>query len=309
MSMDANRRAYIVTWILSILIACSLIGLLLLIVLLPLSIKKVSDDEYALNYRKVPRRIDGGILGEGRHTLQPDSKLITVPSKAQIQRFDSHCLTKDGVYVYVNVRVPTLVIKNNVFDIFYEFDDYDNLEAYINLVVYDAVLDACSNVTAVEFRDRGYTEGIIITEVGQSLIISMTYVTSEGTSTLDNYRYPSLLESALNKEQSTKEQIQIELNQREEKIISANTELQKALIKKQQTINSATKEAEGVLFEAEELARAEEAQWNKTRDAYLASEENFRAGNENFTFGDYVRQYLFPQLFAEFDGSVVEMPN
>lgn len=286
------------------------IGVVLLVTLLPLSVKQVNHDEYGIHWRKVLHNIDGDLpLGEGRHLLKPDSKLFMYPSKNVLSENTYLCMTKDGVEIEVTITVQFVYDKNEIIDAFNEFGEALNSNSFIEETIIDSVLDACANSTAADFYSkRGIVENLIVNSVGDHLINSKSHVTSGGSTQLKNFKYPDEFGNIIQQIQATEQQIQVLLNQRVQKITEAETNLAREKVIKNTKIQEAEINSNIILFKANQDATAQKFFWNKTADAYELAYNNYK-GNGSSTFDDFIQDYLMTSLLSQFDSPVISLTS
>eukprot|EP01083_Nonionella_stella_P231791 818275_1 len=79
------------------------IGVMLAIVLIPMSMRKVEFDEHALRYNDVTKEVDSEEYTEGRYIFTPSTIMFRYEKIRQKMSFDLECLSQDGVVMGVNV--------------------------------------------------------------------------------------------------------------------------------------------------------------------------------------------------------------
>jgi regulator of protease activity HflC (stomatin/prohibitin superfamily) len=128
------------------------IGLLLTVVLVPLSLKTVNFDEVAVEYNKVTRNMGDEVLGEGLHDVGPAGELLTFKTtqrEGKVNRMPA--LSADSIELRLDVNVFYSIIKAEVFLILEKFGDQDGHDAFITSFTSAVVRDVAAQFTAKQF--------------------------------------------------------------------------------------------------------------------------------------------------------------
>merc|ERR1719187_2794337 len=97
------------------------VGLLLTIILIPVSIKQVAHDEYGVRYDGLTKKVHDDVYDEGKHVCTPQTKMITYDRTIQKLTVDAICLSSNGIEMEIGVDIQYLIPKSQVLDIFDEF--------------------------------------------------------------------------------------------------------------------------------------------------------------------------------------------
>jgi regulator of protease activity HflC (stomatin/prohibitin superfamily) len=133
----------------------TIIGLLLLVILLPLSVKIVANDEIALRYNQVSREFDRNQIPytQGRYVLTPGDKLFKFKRVYQLESFETpnsvNCVSLDGLVLDLDVTYQYRLQSDNLIHMFSLLD-----ENYIDTIrsqAKSAIRDGCGNWTSVDF--------------------------------------------------------------------------------------------------------------------------------------------------------------
>jgi hypothetical protein len=85
------------------------VGMLLGIILLPLSIKRLESTEYGVEYDTVAKDV-GSVEGEGLHVGPVGFRFVKFPAVFRTEQIDTTCISKDGLFVGVDVSTPSSLL-------------------------------------------------------------------------------------------------------------------------------------------------------------------------------------------------------
>lgn len=115
------------------------IGILLMIILLPLSIKKVSHDEYGIRYDGLTKKVHDDVYDEGKHLCTPQTQMYTYDRTIQKLELNMSCLSSNGIEIEIEVDIQYQIPKSQVYTIFDEFGEFENLKQYLMVIADDSV--------------------------------------------------------------------------------------------------------------------------------------------------------------------------
>ena len=131
-------------------------AVLLTVVLVPLSLRRVNYDEVAIRYDKISRTLGDTILREGLHDIGPSGELLvlkTTQRDAAYHAFDA--LTSDGLTVRLDVVVTYAIVVADIFYIFDEYGSQEDHDDYIRNVCAQRMTDVSVGFSASQyFLDR-----------------------------------------------------------------------------------------------------------------------------------------------------------
>eukprot|EP01083_Nonionella_stella_P061306 159793_1 len=219
-----SKMCRIVRIVIIIVICC--IGVILAIVLIPLSMRKVEFDEHALRYNDVTKEVDSEEYSEGRYIFTPSTKMFRYESIIQKMSFNLECLSKDGIAMGVNVTAYYSISQDKLFDIWNDYGKEGSLETYFRLVVDAAIRDAVSTFKAKSFYEERYTiqNAIEIRVFEMVEEYSHTYVDMSSV-IMTGYSFPELLKETIRIKRNAETDIELARNQRAGNITDAQTVL------------------------------------------------------------------------------------
>ena len=106
---DNNRKC-----ILSMIGCICCIGVLLTVILIPVSLKSVEYNEYAIRYDDLTKTIYPDLYLEGKYVFTPETKLFKFSSLVQKMSIELSCLTSNGVNVELYVDIQYQMAKSQV---------------------------------------------------------------------------------------------------------------------------------------------------------------------------------------------------
>jgi hypothetical protein len=272
-----------------------------MIILLPLSILNVNQDEWALNYGKVTRQVRGSVLGPGRYTLQPDSKLITYKNTFVPWELIIDCWTSDGLDVTLDITIQTRYIESELETILFEFGDEDAFKPYVENILKKLLRESCSNFTSFDYyNQRGTIQSDMLNRIDKQLPRLGTHITSGGYLQLRDIKLPALFNQAILDKRSAEQDISVAVNQRAQQLIIANTNLSQANNIALITINNATQQAAAILFGAEQRAIAIRAKYDRRLQLYQSAMASL-----NMNASSYIKYVLYNRLIAITPGTTV----
>ena len=278
------------SWVGFVLFCC---GVLLMIILLPLSIQKVDENEMAIPYGKYSCKA-GDPLDAGRHTLSPDDRLYVYDRKFITNTNEGlRCVSKDGLIITLNVAFQYQIKKDDLKSIFFEIGTQKNLDQYIDIITQDAVRDVCSKFKGEEyFSHRGDVEVEMQRAITHAINSARCFVEPGGVQ-LKNIALPQSFIEAIESKQLALEDVDVALNEREQTLIEARTKQKEAELEAEIVKVKADANASAILISANEQADARLSQWAERT-------ENIKIDltNLGLTPEEYVNDYLFPRLIS-----------
>ncbi len=291
MCFRAGNNAYRKNVVLAILIVSVLV---ISIVLLALSIKDVASDEWALNYGKTTRHVRGKVMGPGRQTLQPDSKLITFKNTFVPWDIEIDCWTSDGLEVELQIAIQTRYVSEEIEEIFFEFGDESEFKPYVSNVLEKLMRETCSNYTSFDYyNQRGVIQSDMLTRIETHLPSLGTHITTGGFLQLKNIKLPDSFNQAILDKRSAEQDIQVAANQRAQQLIIASTNLSQAINSGTIIVNDAELRAEAILFDAQQQALAIESKYDQRLLVYQIAMQSL-----NMTGDEYISNVLLVQLMG-----------
>lgn len=128
------------------------LGCLLTVVLVPLSLHRISYDEVAVRYDLVSRTLGSEILREGLHDVGPSGSLLvlkTTQRDAEFKKFS--VLTKDSLSVFVDIVVVYAIVVADIFAIFDEYGAQEEHDDYIANLCAQRITDVSVQFNASQY--------------------------------------------------------------------------------------------------------------------------------------------------------------
>eukprot|EP01083_Nonionella_stella_P060085 157118_1 len=262
-------------------------GLLLAIILIPVSIKNVAHDEYAIRYDDLTNQVHTDVYTEGKYVCTPQTTMFVFPRTIQKMSLSFDCLSSNGIEMYVEVDIQYQIPKAEVFDIFDEFGEKENLLSYLKLVAADSVRDSCGRYSAKNFYEEraniqnSIEEDMIVTAEESKSHITITAVV------LANFEFPTILDSAIKEKRASENDIAIAENERAGALTEAETVLKTAEIGAEKLKIEAAAEVNSIDAEAQAKASAIREVWANREAVYSEIKSAMEMSSTGFVY-----QYL-----------------
>ena len=265
------------------------LGILLTVILIPLSINDVSHDQYAIKYDSLTNKVSDSIVEEGKHVFTPATELFYYNKIVKTISFeDFTCLTSDGINIEMNLDIQYQLYKDQLFDLFWEFGEEGNVKQFMRDITQDSVRDTCGKYEALDFLEN--RDGIQ-SDMETSLSYDFNISTAHAELTfleLANYEYPHILNQAIDEKQSALQDIEIAESEEEGQLTIANTAKavaeSEALTLIDQAEGTATATNTAANEEIESIAEVWEAR-KSTYESLMAT--------LGMTVDEFVEEYLY----------------
>jgi len=234
-------------------------SVILAIVLLSFSLKKLTSTEYGLEYDKIAKILDDAAKSGGLHTGPPGFEFIKFPSTFILEVLPGgNCVSQDGLRVQFQVsfqyQMPREWLKFAVVR-------YRNFEKWQQVVAgagHSAVQHSCAQFTISNFQNkRGIIQATMEDNIRLKLEGPPESLNGEGgvyaraiSVQLQNVQVPSEYTGAISEKQSAEEDITLAINQRTQELTKANTEFLTAKEDARKIMDTARNEASVLLTEA-----------------------------------------------------------
>jgi hypothetical protein len=260
-------------------------GCLLIVILVPISVKALSHNEYGILYDKLTNEVDNEeIFGEGNHVLTPASEFFKYKKTIQSYAFDTQCLTLDGIIMDLNLDLQFQVIKNELFSVFWDFGEQGNLDRYIRLIIEDSILDTCGDFVAGAFYEfRSIVENAMEANAIADFLLSDTHATIVSLN-LNNYEFPTRLQNAITDKQETDQDIAKAVNERAGALVQAETVFLTTEVAALSTAIAARAEADSILIEGVAEARSIEQVWLNRLTNYVMIQAAMNMNADEFVY-------------------------
>lgn len=277
-------------------------GLLLMIILIPVSIKNVAHDEYAIRYDDLTNQIHTDVYEEGKYVCTPQTTMFVYPNTIQKLSLDFDCLSSNGIEMYVEVDIQYQIPIDQVFIIFDEFGEAKNQLSYLKLIAADSVRDSCGRYSAQNFYQE---RGVIQTTILDDMVITARKAKSHVNITnvvLSNFEFPSGLDAAIKDKRASENDIEIADNERAGALTEANTTLLIAYTGAEKLEIEAAAEVAAVLAEANAKATSIVQVWENRQSVYKSIKDAM-----DMTSTEFVYQYLTSVVLQTADDPITTL--
>jgi regulator of protease activity HflC (stomatin/prohibitin superfamily) len=205
------------------------VGLLLLIILLPMSVKIVKPNQYGVVYDSLWRKFDKKILGQGRHVLEPTSTIIIFPSVYEPIDFtsdstDIDCISRDGLIVKIDAVSQYRYIEKELINTLYLYGD--TMDEFMKDLARSVFNNVCTNYEIESgFIDARQNISNSMLKSFQDAIVNIGVPSSTQFAELRGYQYSVEYKNAITEKQAAAQQIDLLLSQRNVAITNAQTNL------------------------------------------------------------------------------------
>ncbi|WAR27568.1 hypothetical protein MAR_013272 [Mya arenaria] len=232
------------------IIAAGIVALLIIlmtIILLATSLKKLSSDQIGLTYDTINKNLGDEVKREGLHNGPPGFEFIIFPSVYKTISFsDLKCLNKDGVIITLDVTYQFKAQPTKLHDLIINFKDYDGYKKVLEYTGESALHESCSYFNTSQFQaERGKFQERV-----------------------SNIERPSEYEDAIRSKERAREDIEVARNERPRLVTEAMTEFLEANTTSQIIRDKAESDKRILQARAEQEAKAIIEQYQKESEAY-----------------------------------------
>jgi regulator of protease activity HflC (stomatin/prohibitin superfamily) len=276
---------------------------LIIIVCTAMSAKTIEEGQQGVRFDDITATLYDKIYQPGLHWMLPDTEVFEYPTRFESIPLTMTCKTNDGVEIEIDNIYQTNFIANELPESFQDLGNKERNLAYLSLHARWALYLTCSKFLAVNFTEsRGLVSFNMSNEV-QDIMLPENGNTHTAMSQfqLRNFIYPQTFQDAVNSKQQTEQQIEIKLQEREQIITAATTDLIQAEQRVTIQLNDAEATRQRLLRQANETATTVQAQWQQKILALDA--EKFNLGLNFSEFTDYKMNILV----GDANGAVVSI--
>jgi len=243
-------------------------GVLLMVILLPVSVKNVAHNEYGIRYDDLTNTIHSKVYQEGKYMCTPQTTMFLYVSTIQKLTIEMTALTSNGIGVPVIVDIQFQIPKSEVFTIFSEFGEFKRLNSYLKLVGADSIRDSIGKYSAKDFYEyRAVIQDMIEADMMAAMEAANAHVTVT-TVVLSNYDFPPELDMAIGNKRSAQNDIAIAENERDGELMEAETAWLVALTNADRVLIEAQAEVDSILAEANAKATSIVEVWANRQSTY-----------------------------------------
>jgi len=231
---------------------CCFVSCILICVLIPTSLGKVSSTDVALGYDNFNSVLDDAVLTEGLQTIPTFGSLIKWPITNQRSDLNLTCNSQDAIKIDLVVDFLYMPIAANIYELTLKFKNFDGYTDVVTAVSRSSVRTACGHFTARQFQtDRAAVaqkmEDYVRSDMQESLYSTVFQLN------LRNIDRPAGYQDAVAVSEAALADIELATKEKEQQIIKANTLLESATIQAKTTLDVAQTQAQILVATAEQV--------------------------------------------------------
>eukprot|EP00541_Cyclophora_tenuis_P014533 CAMPEP_0116541814 /NCGR_PEP_ID=MMETSP0397-20121206/680_1 /TAXON_ID=216820 /ORGANISM="Cyclophora tenuis, Strain ECT3854" /LENGTH=346 /DNA_ID=CAMNT_0004065775 /DNA_START=98 /DNA_END=1138 /DNA_ORIENTATION=- len=282
---------------------CSFLGvpiLILSVVLLSLSLKKLNSTQYGIQYNRYKKQLDDAVRTGGLHAGPPGYRFIKFPSTfTTVDLPGATCVSRDGLRVEFSVTFQYQMPREWLVEAVLRYRNFERWATVVQAAGNSAVQHSCSEFDISNFQNK---RGVIQSTMETNLRTKLEGTKDDGSDgvfaraislQLSNVELPSAYRTAVAEKQQAAEDISLASNQRTQETTKAQTELLTAQEEARKILDTARNDAEVTLTEAR--LKANETLFAFTTEAEVIS----RVKSALNLTTDGVLAYLANDLIAE----------
>lgn len=269
------------------------VGLLLMAILIPLSLKDVNFDEVAISYNTLTKTIDTTrIYTEGRYVMDPMVTLLTYKRTLQTIEMTGNgalsCLTKEGLSMALDITAQYRINPAELFDIFNNHGLEVAHASYLTSLSRDTIKDVCPLFTGSDFFNRradievAFKDSLINAYSNSSAYASVVLVQ------VRNIMHPAAYAQANEAKESVEQEKDRVLSLREQQITDADTRLKTAEFDASILLIQAQAVADANIIAANEKAKVQQTKWSELQSQLL----NVFNQLTGVTIDDFIQEYV-----------------
>jgi len=277
-------------------------ALIVAIILLAVSLKKISSTEIGVEYDKWAKELDNAAKMGGLHTGPPGFRFIKFPSTQITAEISDTCVSKEGIRVNFQVSYQFLMPEQWIVGAIQKYRDFSKWTTIVEAAGNSAVQHSCSAFNVTNFQSmRNLIQLDMFEEIKKKLEGSngMDDNTHDGVYAravslqLKNVELPFEYTDAVSDKQSAKEDIALAKNQRNQELTKANTELFAVQAESTKILENALNDVNVTLTEADLTAA-------QTMFTFAEETETIKQAKETFNLTtNGLLSYMANQLYAE----------
>ena len=270
---------------------CVGLFILLVIILIPVSIKVIEQDEYGIRYDNYSKEIYPTIYEQGRYLFNIfDNVIIYKRNFIRIEQLDENrlpCLSKDGLPIDIDFTTQYQFKKSELTKVMLEYGTSEQVDILYRSIARSSIRDACGNYSAENFFfERGKIETSALEFMKEDFKDTESHV-NIGFLQLTNTKLPQGFIDVIQEKQLATQDVDKALNERTEILIKADTDLKTAEQEANIILINAQANATSVLNNANKTAQIIETKWNQRAIAFLNIKNSL-----GLTEAEFVRNYL-----------------
>lgn len=271
------------------------IGILLLVILLPLSLHRVNFDEVAITYDKVSRDIGTETKREGLYNVGPSGSLLTWKRTQRSVNLDNVAtLTADAITVTLDLQVLFTIQPQNLRHLIDDWYDQDGHEIFVNTLCASTIRDVASSFVARSFYLQRQEVQIAIQQELGNRFGNLSVWSDVQSVQVSDIRLPTNVQSALLATTTAQQDIQNAESERATHVQAAEIRRRLASQQADLTLINAQRDVSVINQAAEQQRLAETSKLVQRTDAFGNISQVLGRGGDFFV-QSYLRYLVMRQ--------------
>jgi len=282
--------------------------LLTSIILISVSLKKLSTIEYGIQYDRWAKTLDDATKQGGLHAGPPGYRFIKFPSTQISANIADTCVSRDGLRVGFDTTFQYQMPAEHIVTVVKKYRNFKGWSTIVEAAGNAAVQHTCSEFNVTDFQSmRTIIQDSMLNNLRMKLEGSLEGITENGmyavatSLQLTNVQLPQLYNNAVSEKQRAEEDIALAKNQRTQESTKANTELLAAEEEARKILENAYNYANVTIIRADLKAEATRFAFSKEKEVLVKAKETFSLTS------DGVIAYMTNQLYASTDHLTVKV--
>jgi len=277
------------------------IAVIISIVLVAVSLKKLQSTEYGLEYDKWAKTLDDAAKTGGLHAGPPGYYFVKFPSTQISADIADTCVSRDGLRVQIDVTFQYQMTAEYITQVVEKYRDFKSWATMVEATGNSAIQHTCSEYNVTDFQSlRNVIQDSMLDNMRIKLEGSVDEgITDDGVYALAtslqlrNIELPQEYKTAVSDKQRAEEDINLAKNQRTQESTKANTELLAAQEEARKILDKANNDAKVALTLAELKAQETAFAFEKEKEVLLQAKADFKLGPNG------ILAYMTNQLYAK----------
>jgi regulator of protease activity HflC (stomatin/prohibitin superfamily) len=279
---------------------CSVATLITVIVLISVSLKKLSSIEYGVEYDRWAKTLDEAAEQGGLHVGPPGFRFIKFPSTQISAELSDTCVSKDGLRVGFAVTFQYQMPAGSITSVIKHYRDYKTWSTIVEAVGNSAVQHTCSEFNVTDFQSlRNVIQDGMLDNLRIKLEGSLDEgITEDGVYALASslqlrdIQLPELYKTAVSDKQRAEEDISLAKNQRTQESTKAQTELLASREEARKILDKAYNDGNVTIIQADLKAEETTFAFQREQEVLVKAKEQFNLGPNG------ILAYMTNQLYA-----------
>mmetsp|Transcript_3697 Transcript_3697/g.5574 ORF Transcript_3697/g.5574 Transcript_3697/m.5574 type:complete len:311 (+) Transcript_3697:102-1034(+) len=264
--------------------------LIIAIVLIAVSLKKLSPTEYGVEYDRWTKTLDEAAKAGGLHLGPVGYRFVKFPSTQITSNFADTCVSRDGLRVGYQVTFQYSLEVKHMTEVVEKYRDFQTWGTVAESAATSAVQHTCSEYNVTNFQAmRNQIQSTMFDKTKDKLSSIRALANSLQLSNID---LPSEYKSAVSEKQRAVEDIALAINQRIQETTKANTELLAAEEEAKKIMENAFNTANITITQANLKAEETEFAFSKEKEVLVQAQTTFGLDNNGLL------SYTATQMYA-----------